>query len=34
MSCQDPQGYDCAKALERMAFFIDRELDPTRQLTP
>jgi mycothiol system anti-sigma-R factor len=26
MSCQDPQGYDCAKALERMAFFIDREL--------
>ena len=21
MSCQDPQGYDCAKALERMAFF-------------
>ncbi len=26
MSCQDSQGYDCAKALERMAFFIDREL--------
>jgi len=26
MSCQDPQGYDCAKALERMEFFIDREL--------
>ncbi len=26
MSCSGPQGYDCAKALERMAFFIDREL--------
>ena len=26
MSCQDSSGYDCQKALERMAFFIDREL--------
>ena len=26
MSCSDPQGYDCAKALARMEFFIDREL--------
>jgi mycothiol system anti-sigma-R factor len=26
MSCADPFDSDCAKALERMAFFIDREL--------
>ncbi len=27
MSCGEPHDYDCLEALERMVFFIDRELE-------